>query len=1066
MISRFFIDRPVFAGVLSIVIVIAGLAAMSGLPIAQFPEITPPLLQITASYPGADAETASGTVAAPIEQQVNGVDNMIYMQSNNSNSGDTGLNVYFDIGTDVDRVLTDLTNRANLANPQLPQDVTRNGVVIKKSSPNILMAITILSDGSRDPNEVANYTSINIVDELKRIPGANQVSMFGLTDYAMRIWLRPDRMAELGITTADVRKAIQEQNTQPAAGRIGQEPTAGPVQLSFPVTARGRLSTPEEFDDIMVRSNPDGSSIRIRDIARSELGIRSYDVSSQLNGKDATVILVYQQPGANALTVATDIRAALDRLSKNFPSGVSYVVPYDTTKFVEVSIEAVIHTFFEAVVLVVVVVFLFLQNWRATVIPLLAVPVSIIGTFAGMYALDFSINTLTLFGMILAIGIVVDDAIVVVESVEHNMAQGMSPKEAARRTMDEVSGPVVAIVLVLCAVFVPVGFLGGITGQLYKQFAITIAISVVISGIVALTLSPALAAVLLKPSHGEKNIFFRGFEAGFHKITGGYLLGATFLIKRALLGTVLFAGVLAIAYGLFRTVPTSFVPDEDQGYLIVAAFLPDGASLERTREVAEQIAKEAQQNPAVENVLALGGFNMLDSQNKPNAATVFVPLKDWKERKDPAQYADAVRKQLQQKFAASIGDAMVLVFNPPPIPGLGTTGGFEFWVQNRGEGGTAALEKAVHELIAKSREEPALAGLSTLIRANSQQLFVDLDRDRARSLGVQVTDVFDLLQGLFGTVYVNDFNKFGRTYRVILQAEPDYRTRPEDINKVYVRASSGQMVPLSALVQLRYTTGPDNVARFNGFVAARINGGPAPGYSSGQALAAMEKLAREHLPPNMYFEWAGQAFQEKKAGSSSALAFGFGLVMVFLILAAQYEKWTLPLSVLVAVPFGVCGALIAVFARGLNNDVYFQIGLVTLIGLAAKNAILIVEFAVEYRHAGRSAMDAALEAARLRFRPIVMTSLAFILGCVPLAISSGAGANSRISIGTGVIGGMLGATVLAIFFVPLFYRLFDRGESQGHGHAEAPSGVVPDVHALPPDPSAPLPPAPEGDRHA
>jgi len=1026
MISRFFIDRPVFAAVLSIVIVIAGLAAIKGLPIAQFPEITPPLLQISASYPGADAETASGTVAAPIEQQVNGVDGMIYMQSNNSSSGDTGLNVYFDIGTDVDRVLTDLTNRANLANPQLPQDVTRNGVVIKKSSPNILMAIAVLSDGSRDPNEVANYASINIVDEIKRIPGANQVSMFGLTDYAMRVWLKPDRMAELGITTSDIRSAINEQNAQPAAGRIGQEPTAGPVQLSFPVTARGRLTTPEEFSNIILRSNPDGSAVYLRDVARTELGIRSYDVSSQVNGKDAAVILVYQQPGANALDVATAVRQALDRMSKSFPTGVSYAVPYDTTKFINVSIEAVIHTFFEAVALVVIVVFLFLQSWRATVIPLLAVPVSIIGTFAGMYMLGFSINTLTLFGMILAIGIVVDDAIVVVESVEHNMAHfGMTPKEAARRTMDEVSGPVIAIVLVLCAVFVPVGFLGGITGQLYKQFAITIAISVVISGIVALTLSPALAALLLRPAKGEKWLFFRLFEAGFNKLTGGYLLGASFLVRRALLGTLLFAGMLAITVSLFKTVPTSFVPDEDQGYLIAAVFMPDGASLERTREVAKRVSAEALKNPSVEDVLTLTGFNMLDSQNKPTAATVFVTLKDWKERKDPAQFADAVRKQLQKTFA-SLQEGVVLVFNPPPIPGLGTTGGFEFWVQNRGEGGTAALEKALHEMLAKAKDYPALAGLSTTIRANSQQLYVDLDRERARALGVKISDVFDLLQGLFGSVYVNDFNKFGRTYRVILQAEPEYRSTPEDISKVFVRSSSGQMVPLSALVQARYTTGPDNVARFNGFVAARINGSAAPGYSSGQSLAAMEQLAKDVLPETMTFAWAGQAFQEKQAGSSSAIAFVFGLIMVFLILAAQYEKWSLPFSVMVAVPFGVCGALIAVFLRGLPNDVYFQIGLVTLIGLAAKNAILIVEFAVEFRHQGKSALEAALEAARLRFRPIVMTSLAFILGCVPLAISTGAGANSRISIGTGVIGGMLGATLLAIFFVPLFYRLFDR----------------------------------------
>ncbi|HYQ91283.1 MAG TPA: efflux RND transporter permease subunit, partial [Candidatus Competibacteraceae bacterium] len=685
---------------------------------------------------------------------------------------------------------------------------------------------------------------------------------------------------------------------------------------------------------------------------------------------------------------------------------------------------SVIHTFFEALVLVIVVVFLFLQNWRATLIPCLAVPVSIVGTFAGMYLLGFSINTLTLFGMVLAIGIVVDDAIVVVENVERNMTDfQLSPREAARRAMEEVTGPVIAIVLVLCAVFVPVAFLGGITGQLYKQFAITIAISVVISGLVALTLTPALAALLLKPGHGQPNIFFRGFNAGFNGLTGGYVTGSGFLIRRALIGLILFGGLLFLTWGLFKTVPTSFVPDEDHGYVIGMAILPDGASLDRTLAVSDRVTAIAREHPAVANVLTLGGYSTLDGQNKPNASTFFIILKHWKERQTPDLHAFAVQQELQRQVA-QLGDATVLMFIPPAISGLGATGGFEFWIQNRGEDDPARLANALQAFLEKARQRPELRGLTTTFNANAQQLYVDLDRDKARSLAVPIDDVFNLLQGLFGSIYVNDFNKFGRTYRVMLQAESKYRSTPQDINSVFVRSSRGEMIPLSALVTLRYAIGPDTVSRFNTFPAVRINGSPAPGYSSGQALAAMEAVAKEALPADMTVAWSGQAYQEKQAGASSALAFGFGLIMVFLILAAQYEKWSLPLGVLTAVPFGVFGALLAVWLRGLDNDVYFQIGLVTLIALAAKNAILIVEFAVMKREAGLPVMEAALEAARLRFRPIVMTSLAFILGCVPLALSSGAGAASRHSIGTGVIGGMLGATVLAIFFVPLFYRLF------------------------------------------
>jgi multidrug efflux pump len=1057
MISRFFIDRPIFAAVISIVIVIAGLVSMFNLPIAQYPEISPPQIQVSANYPGANAEVVSQNVAAPIELQVNGIDDMLYMSSSSSNTGNMTLSVFFNSGVDPDMAQVNVQNRVNLAMPQLPDTVQRQGVQVQKKSSTFLMVIGIYSpDGRYDNTYVANYTNLYILDALKRIPGAGQTSILGLPDYAMRIWLKPDRMAQLGITATDVVSAVQNQNQQFAVGQIGQAPTDGRVEQTFAVTSRGRLLDPAEFENIILRADKSGSSaiVRLKDVGRAQLGSKDYSIRSRMNGKPSTILAVYQQAGANAIDVATQVDKTLKELRNSFPDGIDYKIAMDSTKFVRASIKEVIKTFFEACLLVILVVFLFLQNVRATVIPILAVPISIIGTFTGMILLHFSINMLTLFGMVLAIGIVVDDAIVVVENVERNMAQfGLSPKEAAKKAMDEVTGPVIAIVLVLCAVFVPVGFLSGITGQLYKQFAITIAISVVISGIVAITLSPALAAILLKPQRGEKNTFFKGFDAWFDRVTQGYTGGVKLIIKRSALSVVLVAVMGAAVLGLFKYIPTSFVPPEDQGYILGASFLPDAASLDRTQDVNTQAGSIYQKLPGVQDVVEVDGFSLIDGQVKTNAGTIFVSLKDYEERKDKSMQAPAIIGASMYAFHTRIKEGVAISINPPSVPGLGSTGGFEFWVQSRGEGDAVKLESMIGAVVAEAQKQPELRGVSSTFRAAAQQLRVDVDRERAETLGVPVNDVYDTLQILFGSMYASQFNKFSRLWQVILQAEPKYRSRPSDIDQIYVRSRSGTMVPLKSLVTLRYIAGPDLMTRFNNFPAAKIMGDAAPGFSSGQAIAAMERVAAKVLPADYSFAWSGQAFEEKKSGGTSALVFVFGLIMVFLILAAQYEKWSLPFGVILAVPFAIFGALLAIWLRGIENDVYFQIGLITLIGLAAKNAILIFEFAVERLHQGMSVIDSAVEAARLRIRPIVMTSLAFVLGCVPLAIATGASANSRHSIGTGVIGGMLGATAIAIFFIPLFFLLLETMSARIGRSKQADTADIP-VEGIMPEPSA------------
>jgi len=1027
MISKFFIDRPIFAAVISIVIIIAGGVAMFNLPIAQYPEISPPQVQVSANYPGASAEVIAENVASPLELQVNGADNMIYMNSVSTGMGTMSLTVFFDIGTNPDMAQVDVQNRVNIAMPQLPQSVQQQGVTVQKKSSSFLMVIGVYSPDDRfDQGYVANYANLYVLDALKRINGANRTEILGSPDYAMRIWLKPDRMAQLGITASDVSNAISQQNQQFAVGKIGQSPTAGPVEQTFSVTTKGRLTTPQEFEDIILRASKDGSAIvRLKDVGRAALGSKDYSVRTKMNGKTATLLAVYQQPGANAVHVSDEVKKTLEQLKKNFPDGIDYKIAMDSTEFVRASIKDVIITFFEACLLVILVVYIFLQSARATIIPILAVPISIIGTAMGMILFGFSINMLTLFGMVLAIGIVVDDAIVVIENVERNMEEfHMTPNAAAKKAMDEVTGPVIAIVLVLCAVFVPVAFLGGMTGQLYKQFAITIAISVVLSGIVALTLSPALAALLLKHKHGEKKGFFKWFEEFFLKVTNGYTGGVAKVLKSTKIAMIVFVIMASLTGFMFYITPTSFVPSEDQGYLFGVTFLPDTASLDRTEAVGAKAAQFFMKHPAVQDVSEFIGYSLVDSALKANAGVIFVSLKDFEQRQKEELKAPAILHAAFRSFS-QIKEGFVMPANPPSIPGLGNMGGFQFWILNRGEGDAAKLQNVAEKFIVACHKQPELQGVNTTMNAYSQQLRVDVDREKAETLGVPVQDVYETLQILFGSAYVSQFNKFSRLWQVIVQAEPQYRSRPNDLTQVYVRSTSGNMIPLQAVVTMKYESGPDIVNRFNNFPAANIIGNAAPGFSSGQAIAAMERVAKEVLPEDFSFAWSGEVFYAKQAGGTSGLVFVFGLVMVFLILAAQYEKWSLPFGVLMAVPFALFGAVLSILLRGIENDIYFQIGLLTLIALAAKNGILITEFAVMKRAEGMSIYDAALEAARLRLRPIVMTSIAFILGCVPLAIAAGASANSRHSIGTGVIGGMLGATLIAIFFIPMFFQFFE-----------------------------------------
>ena len=1040
MFSKFFIERPIFASVISIIFTLAGLVASQVLPIAQYPEIAPPTVTITATLPGSSAETLSRTVAAPIEEQLSGVEGLLYYQSTSSSNGTLTITCTFEVGTDVNNATIQVNNRVQIALPRLPDDVRRTGVVVQKRSLDILMFVAVTSTDPRyDTLYLSNFMTINALDVLKRVPGVADATIFGARDYSMRIWLRPDKMAQLGITATDVAAAIRAQNNQYAAGKIGQDPAPDDQSLIYTVTAQGRLVQPEEFGNIVLRSSGPGGVLRIRDIARIELGAINYDSYTTVDGRPTIGTAVYLQSGANALNVANNVRKTMDDIAKGFPTGVSYIIPFDTTRFVQASIREVVHTLFVAALLVLAVVFVFLQSWRATLIPFIAVPISLIGAFGGLYAFGYSVNTLTLFAIVLATGIVVDDAIVVLENVERLMAEkGLSPRDAAVESMREVTGAIIAIELVLCSVFVPVAFLGGLAGRLYQQFAVTVTTAVVISGIVALTLTPALCALLLKRSHGESPVF-RLFNRGFGALVSLYTRGVRWVAHHAVISLGIFALVIAATVGLLRHVPGSLVPLEDQGYLFGAVVLPDGATLSRTGKVGSAMQKALTEHPAVEHVFLINGFDLIGGGNKTSSATLFITLKPWEDR---TATADDVVKFVGAK-GATMTEGLVFAFNPVPIRGLGTAGGMEMFVQSRLDADAKKLAGAVQQYVGDLRKQSDLTAVNTFFRASVPQIFVEVDREKALALGVPVNDIFDALQSTMGALYVNDFNKSGRTFRVQIQAESQFRARPEDLGNVYVRSSTtGQMLPLGSLLRVQPIVGPDQIDRFNGFVSAKVLAATIPGVSSGQGIATVEKVARDALPTGYVQEWTGQAFQEKRAGKAAVIAFTFALVMVFLILSANYERWSLPMAVLLSVPFALLGAFLAVLFRGMSNDVYFQIGLVTLIGLAAKNAILIVEFAAQNAAAGMSAFDAALEAARQRFRPIVMTSLAFVLGVMPLALATGAGGAARRSMGTGVEGGMLAATFVATLFVPLFFILLtERRARKSRGQAARETGT-------------------------
>ena len=1062
-LSKFFIDRPIFAGVLSLLIFLGGLIAVRGLPISEYPNVVPPSIVVRANYPGANPQVIAETVATPIEEQINGVEGMLYMSSQATTDGLMTLTVTFKLGTDPDKAQQLVQNRVAQAEPRLPDEVRTLGITTIKASTDLTMVVHLLSPTGRyDMTYLRNYAVLNVKDRLARVPGVGDVQLFGSGDYSMRVWLDPQKVANRGLSPSDVVAAIRGQNVQAAAGIVGASPNLHGIDVQLSVNAQGRLQTEDEFGDIIVKTSADGAVTRLRDVARIELGAADYSLRSLLDNKEAVAIPIFAAPGSNAIAISDGVRAEMADLQKSMPDGVKYEIVYDPTQFVRASIESVVHTLLEAIALVVLVVILFLQTWRASIIPLLAVPVAVVGTFGVMSVFGFSINALSLFGLVLAIGIVVDDAIVVVENVERNISNGLSPRDATYRAMREVSGPIIAIALVLVAVFVPLAFITGLTGQFYKQFALTIAISTVISAVNSLTLSPALAALLLKGHDAPRDAltrgmdrtfgrFFAAFNRVFHRGSDAYSGGVSRAISKKTVMLAIYALLAASTLGVFKLVPGGFVPPQDKQYLIGFAQLPDGATLDRTEAVIRKMGDIVARQPGALHAVQFPGLSINGFTNSSNSGIVFVALDDFDKRKSPNLSAGAIAQQLNQQFAG-IQEAFVVMFPPPPVQGIGTTGGFKLELEDRGSVGIAGMDAALKAFMAKAYQAPELAGMYSSFQVNVPQLYADIDRTKAQQLGVPVTDIFDTMQIYLGSLYANDFNKFGRTYSVRVQADAAFRARAEDIGLLKVRSTTGEMVPLSALMKVTPTFGPERAMRYNGFLAADVNGGPAPGFSSGQAKDAIARIAAETLPPGVSYEWTDLTYQEILAGNSAVLIFPISILLVFLVLAAQYESLTLPLAILLIVPMGLLAAMTGVWLTHGDDNVFTQIGLMVLVGLSAKNAILIVEFARELEFAGRTPLRAAIEASRLRLRPILMTSMAFVMGVLPLVLSRGAGSEMRHAMGVAVFFGMIGVTAFGLFLTPVFYVMLRAltGNRPLKQHGEIPQDVeAPGVDGAP-----------------
>ncbi|MCQ2999016.1 efflux RND transporter permease subunit [Pseudomonas syringae] len=1060
--SQFFISRPIFAAVLSLLILIAGSISLFQLPISEYPEVVPPTVVVRANFPGANPKVIGETVAAPLEQAITGVENMLYMSSQSTADGKITLTITFALGTDLDNAQVQVQNRVTRTEPKLPEEVTRIGITVDKASPDLTMVVHLTSPDKRyDMLYLSNYAILNIKDELARLDGIGDVQLFGMGDYSLRVWLDPNKTASRNLTATDVVNAIREQNRQVAAGQLGAPPSPSATSFQMSVNTQGRLVTEEEFENIVIRAGADGEITRLRDVARIELGSNQYALRSLLDNQPAVAIPIFQRPGSNAINISNDVRAKMAELKKGFPEGMDYAIAYDPTVFVRGSIEAVVHTLFEALILVVLVVILFLQTWRASIIPLVAVPVSLIGTFAVMHMFGFSLNALSLFGLVLAIGIVVDDAIVVVENVERNIELGLNPVQATERAMREVTGPIIATALVLCAVFIPAAFISGLTGQFYKQFALTIAISTVISAFNSLTLSPALSAVLLRPHDAPKDRFsrfldkifggwlFRPFNRVFERASNGYVGVVGRVIRGSGIALILYAGLMVLTWFGFASTPTGFVPPQDKQYLVAFAQLPDAASLDRTEDVIKRMSDIALKQEGVEAAIAFPGLSINGFTNSPNAGIVFVTLKPFEERKDASLSAGAIAGALNGKYS-EIQDAYMAIFPPPPVQGLGTIGGFRLQIEDRGNLGYDELYKETMNIIAKSQSVPELAGLFTSYTVNVPQVDAAIDREKAKTHGVAISDIFDTLQVYLGSLYANDFNRFGRTYQVNVQAEQQFRQDADQIGQLKVRNNLGEMIPLATFIKVSDTAGPDRVMHYNGFITAEINGAAAPGYSSGQAQTAVEKLLKDELPNGMTYEWTEITYQQILSGNTALLVFPLCVLLAFLVLAAQYESWSLPLAVILIVPMTLLSAITGVILSGSDNNIFTQIGLIVLVGLACKNAILIVEFAKDKQSEGMSPLEAVLEACRLRLRPILMTSFAFIMGVVPLVFSSGAGAEMRHAMGVAVFSGMLGVTFFGLLLTPVFYVLIrnyvERKEARKAAKVQRLQNLNPEAH--------------------